>query len=99
MGISAKWIKSLVGIRKHEMRWFVVGRRLEPPSDLLDGECVDVEEGLDGNYELLVPWSSDAEVLGHHLRLWLRGAEDHQPLHDVGEAQGKVLDGLPVAGT
>ena len=67
------------------------------PGHLLNRERVDVEECFNGDNELPVPWARDAEVLGHHLPLRFRVPEDRQALHNVGEAQGKVLDRLPIA--
>jgi hypothetical protein len=71
-------------------------RRLESPRDLLDRELVDVEEHLDGDDELLVPRSSDSEVLGNNLRFRLWIAEKRQPLHKIRQAQGKILERLTI---
>jgi len=57
---------------------------LDPPGDVFNRKLRDIKHGLDGNYQLLVAGSSDAQILPDDLHLILRIAERGEALSDAG---------------
>ena len=73
-----------------------VVHRLQPPDDFLDGEVLEVEQGLDGDLELRVlPRRSTKKLLHRSLLVHVPLAVEDHLLLQRGEAESEVLDVLP----